>query len=118
MRTTKECSQERMRLVRRLIELRLQLVMVTELKAFENENPITNSKVIFGHHFSVVWKPHRFENKYCDVCTKTIWKYMHQVYECTGNKYINKYIYFFIKVKKKYYFRLWIPLPYILYRQN
>lgn len=86
IRTTKECSHERMRLVRRLVELRLKLVMVTEIKALENRNVVdlNITKVVFGHHLSLVYKPYWLENKFCDVCTKNIWKYVHQLYECTG----------------------------------
>lgn len=87
IRTTKECSQERMRLVRRLVELRFKLEMITEMKALENKNLPNETKVIFGHHLSFVWKPNWLENKFCDVCTKTIWKYMQQLYECSGNKF-------------------------------
>lgn len=82
--TTKECSQERLRQVRRLVELRLKLVMVTEMKALENKTLINETKVIFGHHLSLIWKPNWLENKFCDVCTKAIWKYIHQLYECAG----------------------------------
>lgn len=86
IRTTKECSHERMRLVRRLVELRFKLVMVTEMKVLENKDLLNETKVIFGHHLSVVWKPNWLSNKCCDVCTKTIWKYMQQLYECAGKK--------------------------------
>lgn len=86
IRTTKECSHERMRLVRRLVELRLKLVMATEMKALEDSDVMNGSKVVFGHHLSVVWKSNWLENQFCDVCTKTIWKYMHQLYECSGKK--------------------------------
>lgn len=84
LRTTKECSKERMRLVRRLVELRFKLVMVTEMKALENKDLMNTTKVIFGHHLSPVWKLTWLENTFCDVCTKPIWKHMHQLYECTG----------------------------------
>lgn len=88
IRTTKECSQERLRHVRRLVELRLKLVMVTEMKALENKNLINETKVVFGHHLSLIWKPNWLENKFCDVCTKTIWKYIHQLYECAGKIFL------------------------------
>jgi hypothetical protein len=91
IRITKECSQERMRLVRRLVELRFKLEMVTEIKALENKDQLNETKVVFGHHLSFVWKPNWLENKMCDVCTKTIWKYMHQLYECSG-KILNIFI--------------------------
>ncbi|XP_015376749.1 PREDICTED: differentially expressed in FDCP 8 homolog [Diuraphis noxia] len=87
IRITKECSQERMRLVRRLVELRLKLEMITEIKALENKNLLNETKVVFGHHLSFVWKPNWLESKFCDVCTKTIWKYMHQLYECSDCGY-------------------------------
>lgn len=83
IKTTKECSQERSRLVRRLVELRLKLVMVSEMKALQNKY---DTKVVFGHHLSPAWKPTRLENKFCDVCTKTIWIQMQQFYECTGKQ--------------------------------
>jgi len=60
--------------------------MVTEMKALENQDLTTKTKVVFGHHLSLVWKPNLLEKyKFCDVCTKTIWKYMHQ-FACTGKK--------------------------------
>lgn len=96
IRTTKECSHERLRLVRRLVELRLKLVMVTEMKAMENRDLINSSKVVFGHHLSIVWKPNFLENQFCDVCTKTVWKYMHQLYECAGKTSL---ILVFVKIK-------------------
>lgn len=88
IRGTRECSQQRIRFVRRLVELRLKLVMVTEMKAIENNKQICKTKVVFGHHLSLVWKPNWLENKFCDVCTKAIWKYMHQLYECAGKKMV------------------------------
>lgn len=88
IRTTKECSQERLRLVRRLVELRLKLVMVTEMKSLENKHLTNETKVVFGHHLSFVVKPNLLENKFCDVCTKTIWTYMHQFYECSGKIFL------------------------------
>lgn len=81
-----------MRLVRRLVELRLKLEMVTEMTFLENKDLLNETKVIFGHHLSVLWKPNWSENKFCDVCTKTIWKYMQQLYECAGKKILTLYL--------------------------
>lgn len=86
IKSTKECSQERLRLVRRLVELRLKLSMVSEIKSSQNKHPISDTKVIFGHHLSPIWKPTYLENKLCDVCTKTIWLQIQQFYECAGKQ--------------------------------
>lgn len=91
--TTKEYTQERLRLVRRLVELRLKFTMITEMKVFENKDLIiSNTKVIFGHHLSLVWKSDWLTTNFCDVCTKTIWKNMHQYYKCSGKCYICIYL--------------------------
>lgn len=84
IRMTKVCSENRMRLVRRLVELRLKLVMATEVKTLESKSSVNEIKLVVGHHLSLVWKPNWLENKFCDVCTKTIWIYMQEFYECTG----------------------------------
>ncbi|XP_050533520.1 differentially expressed in FDCP 8 homolog isoform X2 [Daktulosphaira vitifoliae] len=87
IRMTKECSENRMRLVRRLVELRLKLVMATEVKTLESKSSVNESKLVVGHHLSLVWKPNWLENKFCDVCTKTIWIYMQEYYECADCGY-------------------------------
>jgi len=71
IRTAKECSHERMRLVRRLVELRLKLVMITEMKTLEDRSLINGSKVVFGHNLSIMWRPNWLEIQFCKVCTKT-----------------------------------------------
>ncbi|XP_050430447.1 differentially expressed in FDCP 8 homolog isoform X2 [Adelges cooleyi] len=87
IRVSKECSENRVRLVRRLVELRFKLVMTTEKKAIENQDLLCETKVVLGHHLSFIWKPSWLENTFCDVCTKTIWIYVHQFYECTDCGY-------------------------------
>ncbi|VVC45034.1 Putative zinc-RING and/or ribbon,Zinc finger, PHD-type,Zinc finger, RING/FYVE/PHD-type,Protein kinase C- [Cinara cedri] len=81
--TTKEYSQERLRLVRRLVELRLKFTMVTERKVLESDDLInTNTQVVYGHHLSLIWKSDWLTTNFCDVCAKSIWKNMHQFYKC------------------------------------
>lgn len=100
--TTKEYSHERLRLVRRLVELRLKFAMITELKVFENKELMNNNaKVIFGHHLSLVWKPDWLTTNFCDVCTKTIWKNMHQFYKCAGRCNICIYLVKLANIKSK-----------------
>lgn len=88
LRNTKECSQERMGLVRRLGELRIKLAMAAEMKTLEHSDPAKETKVVCGHHLSLVWKHNWSKNKFCDVCTKIIWKYVHQLYECAGKIFL------------------------------
>lgn len=79
-------SNQRKWLVRRLIELRLRLETIKEMKhenaALENLNQ--NNKVLLGHHFIFQNQPLSTAKYYCDRCSGIIWNVIHTWYLCTG----------------------------------
>ncbi|XP_043287638.1 differentially expressed in FDCP 8 homolog isoform X2 [Venturia canescens] len=76
---SKECSEERKWLVRRLIELRLR---AHELRETSGEN-VMETKVVLGHHLV----PQKYyiattSPTYCDPCSRAIWTILQSWYMC------------------------------------
>lgn len=82
------CSSERKWLVRRLIELRYQLLTVEEVKKdLTDEEETSKSRIVLGHHFNLRYEPTSTRKRYCDSCCSTIWNVMQAWYQCTGEFY-------------------------------
>lgn len=80
-------SDEKKWLVRRLIELRLRLETVKEIKENSTlENMNQNYKVLLGHHFTLQNLPLSTAKYYCDRCSGVIWSVIHTWYLCTGTR--------------------------------
>jgi hypothetical protein len=82
------CSNERKWLVRRLIELRYQLLIVEEAKEDGKEETAfsepVKSRIVLGHHFELRYHPTSTTKRYCDACCGAVWNIMQYWYQCSG----------------------------------
>ncbi|CAH0384202.1 unnamed protein product [Bemisia tabaci] len=81
---SEECSEERRWLVRRLIELRYRLAVAKETLNQENQSPISETRVLRGHHFSLQKRSVATAKamKFCERCCRAIWTVLVSWYEC------------------------------------
>lgn len=88
-------SDERKWLVRRLIELRYQLLNVDEVKEepataasvywpIEASVDVAKCRVVLGHHFKMRYEPTSTTKRYCDTCCSAIWNVIQCWYQCGG----------------------------------
>lgn len=82
------CSDERKWLVRRLIELRYQLLTTEEVKKeMIDENESVKSRIVLGHHFNLRYEPTTTTKRYCDTCCSIVWNLIQAWYQCAGEFY-------------------------------
>ncbi|XP_054276397.1 differentially expressed in FDCP 8 homolog [Macrosteles quadrilineatus] len=83
------CSNERKWLVRRLIELRYQLLTVEEAK--EVTEPVATepakSRIVLGHHLELRYHRTSTTKRYCDTCCSAIWNILQCWYQCSDCRY-------------------------------
>ncbi|ALC46270.1 CG11534 [Drosophila busckii] len=91
-----ECSEERLWLVRHLVDLRYSLQELEEAQACVNDDVVVMNaiKSVVGHHFV----PHHLGTKnrlqtaakryYCDHCTSIIWRLVQPAYICSDCGYL------------------------------
>lgn len=101
---SRECSEERKWLVRRLIELRLRVQEMRE----SADRSLAEVQVILGHHFL----PQKYYittsgPTYCDCCSGTIWTVLQSWYMCNGNSLFYRVIIMCIPcIAVHFYYRL------------
>uniref|UniRef100_A0A1B6CE20 Phorbol-ester/DAG-type domain-containing protein n=1 Tax=Clastoptera arizonana TaxID=38151 RepID=A0A1B6CE20_9HEMI len=86
---TKECSEERKWLVRRLIELRYKLVQCKEAEEESRNGRKSNLEinVILGHHLELYYDPTIPYKQFCDRCCGSIWGVLQSWYQCLDCQY-------------------------------
>ncbi|XP_063239716.1 differentially expressed in FDCP 8 homolog isoform X2 [Bacillus rossius redtenbacheri] len=80
---SRECSEERQWLVRRLIELRLRQQEQKEAGGVGTPE----MRVALGHHFVLQSEPAPTARRHCDRCCGIIWGVLHSWYQCCDCKY-------------------------------
>ncbi|XP_046665070.1 differentially expressed in FDCP 8 homolog [Homalodisca vitripennis] len=83
------CSDERKWLVRRLIELRYQLLTVEDLQVEKTDidESSLDISICLGHHLIKRFQPTSTTKRYCDVCCTPIWNVVQYWYQCKDCRY-------------------------------
>lgn len=81
---TEGVSDDRRKLVKRLIELRLRLQEVKDTSNDVNESPDA-LRIVNNHHFVLQKQPLHRSALYCDKCNTVIWTILQVWYKCKGS---------------------------------
>lgn len=97
---TEGVTEERKKLVRRLIELRIRLEEIRDAQDESGSSSDGELKIVNGHHFILqgagsflggllnVGAPSSSSNEGCNRCGRMIWSWIHNWYRCRGMQII------------------------------